>query len=141
MAKQKNLNEMTAAELFDLAKQREQEESDRERAAAMQEIEELKAKRRELGKQYRKEIRDIDAELQALTGRKRRRTSTGRGRITEKILEIIAERGQASTKEIRAELESSGLETANLSQLLGNLKKTGRIASPGRAVYALANQD
>ena len=113
---------MTAAELFDLAKQREQEEREQERAAAVQEIEELKAKRRELGVQYRKENRAIDAQLQALTGRKKRRPSVGRGRITERILEIISERGQASTKELRRELELSGLETANLSQLLGNLQ-------------------
>ena len=132
---------MTAAELFELAKQREQEERDRERAASLQETEELKAKRRELGTKYRKELRAIDAQLQALTGRKKRRSSTGRGRITERILEIISERGQASTKEIRAELETSGLETANLSQLLGNLKKNGRISSPERAVYALVIQD
>lgn len=132
---------MTAAELLDLAKQREQEEKEQERAAAMQEIEELKAKRRELGAQYRKDVRAIDAQLQALTGRKKRRGSIGRGRITERILEIISEHGQATTKEIRKELDSSGLETANLSQLLGNLKKNGRISSPGRAVYALASQE
>lgn len=132
---------MTAAELFDLAKQREQEEREQERAAAVQEIDELKARRRELGVQYRKEIRAIDTQLQALTGRKKRRAPVGRGRITERILEIISERGQASTKEIRGELETSGLETANLSQLLGNLKKNGRISSPGRAVYALPSQE
>ena len=132
---------MTAAELFDLAKLREQEEQEQERVVAAREIEELKTRRRELGVQYRKEIRAIDAQLQALTGRKKRRTGGGRGRITERILEIISERGQASTKEIRQELETSGLETANLSQLLGNLKKNGRITSPGRAMYALATQD
>lgn len=141
MTKQKNISEMTAAELFDLAKQREQEERDQERAAAAQEIEQLKTRRRELGAQYRKELRAIDAQIQAFTGRKKRRASVGRGRITERILEIISERGQASTKEIRGELETSGLETANLSQLLGNLKKNGRISSPGRAVYAMPTQE
>jgi hypothetical protein len=141
LAKQKSLNELSAAELFDLAKQREQEEKERERAAAVQEIEQLKARRRELGVQYRKELRAIDAQLQALTGRKKRRTSAGRGRITERILEIISDHGQASTKEIRKELEGSGLETANLSQLLGNLKKNGRISSPSRAVYAMPGRE
>ena len=138
MAK-KDVSELSAAELYELAKQREVEEHEQERAALAKDIEKVKAEKKKLTADYRKQIRALDAKLQALTGRKpRRRSSMGRGKITERILEIISERGPVSTKDLRAQLETDGIQAANLSQLLGTLKKNGRIVSPERAVYALA---
>lgn len=138
MAK-KDVNELSAAELYELAKQREVEEQERERAALAKDIEQVKAEKKKLTADYRKQMRALDAKLQAMTGRKtRRRSGVGRGKITERILEIISERGAVSTKDLRAQLEADGIQAANLSQLLGTLKKNGRIVSPERAVYALA---
>ena len=133
----KNVDELSSAELFELAKKRQEEEAEKQREAAAKEIEELKARRKKVTAQYRKDLRAIDAKLQALSGRRRRR-SGGRGRITERILEIVAASGPTSTKDIRQQLEADGIEAANLSQILGTLKKSGRLVSPGRAMYAIA---
>ena len=138
MAK-RDVNELSAAELYELAKKREVEEQEKERAALAKDIERLKAEKKKLTADYRKQMRALDAKLQAMTGRKpRRRSGMGRGKITERILEVISERGPVSTKDLRAQLEADGIQAANLSQLLGTLKKNGRIVSPERAVYALA---
>ena len=135
----KDVNELSAAELYELAKQREVEEQEKERAALAKDIDKVKAEKKKLTADYRKQMRALDAKLQTMTGRKpRRRSGMGRGKITERILEIISERGPVSTKDLRAQLEADGIQAANLSQLLGTLKKNGRIVSPERAVYALA---
>lgn len=139
MAK-KDVTELSAAELFELAKRKEQEEKEKEREALAKDIEKIKADKKKLTADYRKQMRALDAKLQAMTGRKQRRTSgVGRGKITERIIEIIHARGPVSTKDLRSQLESDGIQAANLSQLLGTLKKNGRIVSPERAVYAIAS--
>ena len=138
MAKQKNVTDLTSAELYDLALKREQEEREQERSMMLQKAEELKAERRALTTEYKKKLRAIDAEIQALTGRKKRRSAGGgKGKTTDRILQIVYDHGQISTKDLRAILESEGVEVSNLSQLLANLKKSGRVVSPERAVYAV----
>ena len=138
MAK-KDVNEFSAAELYELAKKREAEEQEKERESLIKDIEKIKAEKKKLTADYRKQMRALDAKLQAMTGRKpRRRSNVGRGKITERILEIIGQRGPVSTKDLRTQLEADGIQAANLSQLLGTLKKNGRIVSPERAVYAIA---
>ena len=138
MAKQKNVTDLTSAELYDLAIKREQQEREQERSMMLQRAEELKAERRALTTEHKKKIRAIDAEIQALTGRKKRKSAgAGKGKTTDRILQIIYDHGQISTKDLRATLESEGMEVSNLSQLLANLKKSGRVVSPERAVYAV----
>lgn len=139
LAKQKTVADMSSSELYDLALRREQEEKEQERQMVMQQASDLKAKRRALAAEYNKKLRGIDAEIQALTGRKRRKAAAPKkGKTTDRILQIILDQGQISTKDLRAALETEGVEVSNLSQLLANLKKSGRVVSPSRAVYAIA---
>ena len=141
MAKARSKKTLSSAELYELAKQREQEENMEKQQALAKDIEELKAQRRALGVAYRKEVREIDARMAALGGpgkRKATRPRKKRTNTTELILQFLSAQGQASTKEIRAHLQDSGLEASNLSQLMGNLKRRGKVASAGRAVYTPA---
>ena len=139
MAKQKNVADMSSTELYNLALAREQQEKEEERAMTLQKAEELKTQRRALTAEYKKKLRAIDAEIQALTGRKKRKPGGARkGKSTDRILQIIYDHGQISTRDLRAALDAEGVEVSNLSQLLANLKKSGRVVSPERAVYAIA---
>ena len=141
MAKAKSQKTLSSAELYELARQREQEEQMEKQEALAKEIEALKEQRRALGTTYRKELRAIDARLAALGGRGKRKTTRPRKKranTTEMILQFLSTQGQASTAEIRGHLQESGLEASNLSQLMGNLKRRGKVVSPGRAVYAPA---
>lgn len=136
----KDVTQLSADELFELAKQKRQQEQEEQRKAMAEEIEQIKEEKKQLTADYRKRLRALDAKLQAMTGRKPRRSSgVGRGKITERILEIITANGPVSTKDLRAQLEADGIQAANLSQLLGTLKKNGRIVSPERAVYAIGS--
>jgi len=140
-AKEKSPNTLSSAELYELAREREQEEQMEQQQALAGEVEALKAQRRALGAAYRKDLRAIDARLTALGGpgkRKAAQTRKKRVNTTELILQFLSAQGQASTAEIRTHLQESGLEASNLSQLMGNLKRRSKVVSAGRAVYALA---
>jgi len=141
MAKARTKKPLSSAELYELAKQRELEEQKEKQHELAKEIEELKTKRRELGTAYRKELREIDARLAELGGRGKRKVTRPRKKranTTEMILQFLSAQGQATTTEIRTHLHDSGLEASNLSQLMGNLKRRGKVVSAGRAVYAAA---
>lgn len=139
MAKKKPVEKMSADELYALAQQREQEEQQAQQEAVRQEVDALRAQRRELIAKHKKEVAAIDAKIKKLGGRTgggRRRGSAG-GSVTSAILEILAT-GKASTKDIKAALDAQGITASNLSQTLAYLKRTGRVTSPSRAMYALA---
>lgn len=140
MAKRKAVSELSAQELYELAKKREQEEADQKREEAKQQIEELKQQRKELVSQHKKDLAAIDKEIRTLKRAAGAATrSTGRGgNISQAVIDIISASGQASTKEIKAGLEQAGVDSNNLGQCLAYLKRKGRIYSPERAVYALA---
>jgi hypothetical protein len=139
MAKKKTIENMSAEELYALAQQKEQEEQDAQQEAIREEIESLRTKRRELVAKQKKELAAIDAKIRKLGGRTgggRRRAGAG-GKVTSAVLDILAG-GKASTKDIKAALEAQGIVAKNLSQTLAYLKRTGRVTSPSRSVYALA---
>lgn len=138
MAKKKSVENMSAEELYALAQQKEQEEQVAQQEAVRQEIEALRAERRELVAKQKKELAAIDAKIRKLGGRSasRRRGGAG-GKVTTAILDILAG-GKANTKDIKATLEAQGITANNLSQTLAYLKRTGRVTSPSRSVYALA---
>ena len=139
MAKARSKKALSSAELYELAKQRELEEQKEKQQALATEMDALKAERRALGAAYRKELREIDARLAALGGPRKRKVTRPRKKrsnTTEIILQFLSAQGQASTTEIRSHLHDSGLEASNLSQLMGNLKRRGKVVSAGRAVYA-----
>lgn len=139
MADSESIQALSSAELYELAKQRKEEERMAEQQAAAQRLEELKAERRTLTAAYRKNVRDIDARLTALgaaSKKKGTRPRKSKGNATELILQFLAAQGQASTSQIRDHLRSNGIEPSNFSQLMGNLKKRGKVVAAGRAVYA-----
>jgi hypothetical protein len=58
--------------------------------------------------------------------------------VTERVMQIVVNAGEISTKDIKAELENEGLNVSNLSQTLAYLKRQGRVASPARSIYTPA---
>jgi hypothetical protein len=139
MARKKPIDELSADELYELARQREREELEAEREANRAQLEELREHRRELIAQHRKELAAVDREIRQLGGRTRGRSSAagGEGKISERVLSLIEAAGRISTKDLKASLDASGVETKNLNQMLAYLKRNGRVVSPSRGVYAL----
>ncbi|ROR34668.1 hypothetical protein [Inmirania thermothiophila] len=146
----KSIEEMSAAELYELARRKEEEEKRREQEAMRRQVEELRAKRREIQNRMRQEIAAIDREIRRLEGaagmRGRRRRTGGEaagssrrgGVLSARALEIIAADGPIDTATLRTRLESEGIATKNLGQTLSYLKKRGRVLTPRRGVYTAA---
>lgn len=139
MAK-KNLANLSADELYELARQREQQEENEAKEAVKAQLDELRAMRRDTVARHRRELAAIDAEIRSLGGRtaRSRRRQSGGGSVTEHVLEIVSGSKKISTKEIKAELDKRGVVANNLAQTLAYLKRQGRVTSPARSVYAPA---
>lgn len=137
MAK-KNLSELTSDELYELAREREEQEAAEAKEAVRAQIEALKTKRKEAMARHRKELAAIDAEIRSLGGRgatRGKRRSAAGGNVTDHVMEIVSKAKKISTTEIKAELESRGVVANNLAQTLAYLKRQGRVASPERSIY------
>lgn len=139
MAK-KALTNLSSDELYELARERELQEAEEAKEAVREQLDELRAKRRETVARQRKELSAIDAEIRALGGRAARgkRRSREGGSTTEQVLEIVSASKKISTKEIKAELENRGVVANNLAQTLAYLKRQGKVTSPERSIYAPA---
>jgi hypothetical protein len=138
MAKKKSLEELSADELYALAQEREQQEAEAQREAVKQQVDELRAQRKTLIAEHKKELAALDKEIRKLGGRTRSRRAGGGENVTDVVLGIVQAAGEISTKDIRAQLEAQGVEAANLAQTLAYLKRQGRVTSPSRSVYAPA---
>ncbi len=139
MAK-KSLSGLSSDELYELAREREEQEAAEAKEAAREQIKELRAKRREAVARHRKELAAIDAEIREMGGRTgggRRRGGNGVS-VTEQVLEIVGSAKKISTKEIKAELENRGIVANNLAQTLAYLKRQGKVNSPSRSIYSRA---
>jgi hypothetical protein len=140
MAK-KPISELSSEELYELARQREEQEAEHAQQAARAQIEELRQKRKETVARHRKELAAIDAEIRGLGGRTgpggRRRSGSGVS-VTDQVLDIVSQSKQISTKEIKAELGNRGVVANNLAQTLAYLKRQGKVQSPARSIYAPA---
>jgi hypothetical protein len=138
MAKKKPLKDLSSDELYALAQRREEEEAEAELAAKRQAIEDLKAQRKAMVAEHTAALRDIDKQIRQLGGKTRR---AGRGKainVTDTVAHIVQTAGEISTKEIRAALESQGIDASNLAQTLAYLKRQGRVGSPSRSIYTPA---
>ena len=132
---------LSAEELFKLAKKKQAEEIEQKREAAKAEIDALRKKRRDLVAQHKKDLAKIDSELSSLTGRKASKDSSRASRgsnISNIVLEILGSGGQMTTKDLQAALNNRGVPAPNLAQTLAYLKKKGSILSPARSVYQAA---
>ncbi len=134
-----SVKELSAAELYELAKQREEEERKQQEEANKEKLKELRAKRRSLVARQKRELAALDAEIARLAGKapvKRKRG--GKGSVTEAVISIISKAGTITTTELKKELARKGISTGNLPQTLAYLKRQGRISSPARATYKIA---
>ena len=139
MAK-KSLSGLSSDELYELAREREEQEAAEAKEAAREQIQALRAKRREILTRHRKELAAVDAEIRDLGGRTgggRRRGGNGAS-VTDQVLEIVGSVKKISTKEIKAELENRGIVANNLAQTLAYLKRQGKVNSPSRSIYTRA---
>jgi predicted DCC family thiol-disulfide oxidoreductase YuxK len=132
------LETMTADELYALAQQREQEEQEQQKAENRRKIDELRARKKELSSQYKKDLAAIETEIEALSGRSRARSRSGVN-LTDRVYKIVADNKEIATRDIKAELERQGVQATNLSQTLAYLKRQGRVISPSRSIYQLAS--
>lgn len=140
--KAKEIEELSAEELYALARKRQKEEVERQEKELVRKREELKAKRKELVAKQRKELAALEREIRRLggtvrgqAGRKGRRAG-GTGTIGDQLCAIVATQPEMAISEIRAKAEEAGVDTRNLSQALAYLKRQGRLAAPRRGVYA-----
>jgi len=136
-----DISNLSAEELFELAKKKQAEEIEQKREAAKAEIEALRQKRRDLVAQHKKDLAKIDSELSSLTGRKASKGGSRASRgsnISNIVLEILGSGGQMTTKDLQAALDNRGVPAPNLAQTLAYLKKKGSISSPARSVYQAA---
>jgi len=134
----KSLDDLSAAELFELAQRRQQQEKDRQREALKEQVETLRAKRRDTVVRHKKELLAIDAEIRSLSGSGRPARARGKVNVSQKVIDIIGAKGTASTTDIKKALDDESIAAGNLSQTLAYLKRMGRIVSAGRANYKLA---
>jgi len=136
--KKKAVTELSAAELYKLAKKREQEELRSSEEAAKEKTKELRTKRRELIAKHKKELSKLDAEIAKLTGKRQtRKPRKARGSVTESVIAVIGKAGKISTADLKAQLKKKGIAVGNLPQTLAYLKRQGRVVSPARTIYQL----
>lgn len=141
----KSLQDLSAEELFAMARLKQQEEEEKRAKAVKAQIRQLQERKKALEAEHRQAIAEIDRQIAELSGTKtkgRRRAGGGRvrrGTASEKLCEIVASRPEMSVEEIRVQAERAGVNTKNLSQALAYLKKQGRLVSPQRGVYAIAS--
>ncbi|HEY5790310.1 MAG TPA: hypothetical protein VIX81_06775 [Gammaproteobacteria bacterium] len=140
MARRKSVEQMSAEELYEMARKREEQE----RAAAdesKEQVAALKEQRKELIAEHKKALKALDREIAALGGKRRGRRAGGgaqRGQLTERALALVAKHGPVTGRELKAKLDGEGLNTAYLSQTLAGLRTKGKIKSPSRGVYQSA---
>jgi len=136
-----DISNLSAEELFELAKKKQAEEIEQKREAVKAEIDALRQKRRDLVAQHKKDLAKIDSELSSLTGSKASKGGSRASRgssISNIVLEILGSGGQMTTKDLQAALDNRGVPAPNLAQTLAYLKKKGSISSPARSVYQAA---
>ncbi|SIT73000.1 hypothetical protein SAMN05216526_1782 [Ectothiorhodosinus mongolicus] len=152
----KPIETLSAKELYEMAKRREQEEWERTRTDRQREIKALRAERRSLLNSHRKALRQLqqaqnaelaslDSRIADLTGRApRKRGNSGnsgsngrspKGQQTDTILKIINTVGETTARAVKAEAEAMGLVFSNVHQTLGYLKRQGKIEQVGRGIY------
>jgi hypothetical protein len=139
-----SIENLSSKELYELYKRRELEEQEQNKEKIRAQVEDLRARRREMLAQHKRELAAIEKEISDLTGRRPAATTSAnsdralRGDFSNKILDIIREAGTISTDDLRDKLTAESLSIKNLSQQLAYLKRKGRIKPDGRAVYTLA---
>lgn len=131
-----SIMKMTSQQLYQLAKEVEAQERSKSSETA-ERVTALKAERKALVAEQRKEVAAIDRQISQLQGGVRRRGGAQRGRLSGRVMEMLGE-GQATGRELRARLASEDIDATYLSQCLAGLKKQGKVESPERGSYKLS---
>ena len=139
MARRKSLEKMSAEELYELARQREQEEASKVDETKEQLVA-LKQQRKELVAEQTKALKELDREIAKLQGGKRgrgRRKGSGapRGQLSERALALVKKHGPIKGRDLKGHLEKEGIDATYLAQALAALKKKGQVDTPSRGVY------
>jgi hypothetical protein len=148
-----DIHTMDASALLQLAHERQREEERQARLQAKAKVAELKLEYRQLQEQHRRELLAMDREIQALQAQiTRPLRSSARGTtevrpyrsrkeapVTNALLGIVGQKPVMSVQEIRERAQEVGLEIKTVTQMLAYLKRTGRLNSPHRGHYALAD--
>ena len=142
MARSKSIDNMSAEELYELARQREQQESSKADETREQ-IAALKQQRKELVSAHNKALKAVDREIAKLQGGKGSRGKRSgnrapRGQLAERALALVAKKGPIKGRDLKALLEKEGLDATYIAQTLATLKKKGQVTSPERGVYQAA---
>ena len=138
MARRKSLENLSSEELYQIARQREEEERVHEEESRREQLQALREERRALVARQRSELAALDRQIRALGGRAGRGRSRGGSSLSQVVLDAVTAAGKISTAELREQLEGRGVNVRNLGQTLAYLKRTGRLKSRGRGVYAAA---
>ena len=129
------VEELSSAELFELARRREEEERREQEEARKEKIKELRAEKRKMLARHRRELAALENEIAKLQGKAPARAGGRRSGAAEAVLEIIRNSGPITTTDIRQALNKKGVVVGNLPQTLAYLKRQGRVTSPARATY------
>ncbi len=132
-----DLNNLTADDLYKLAKKREIDERKWIAEENKQKIAELREERKQLQARHKKEINEVNSRITALGGKVAGTSTAGKGRtgISAAIVELLDEVGEMDTTAIREKLNTIGVSVGNLGQTLAYLKKNGKVDSVSRGVY------
>lgn len=132
-----DFNNMTAEDLFKLAKQREADEHKWIAEENKQKIAELREERKQLLLRHKKEVNEINSKIISLGGQVAGAASAKKGRtgVSAAIMALLDEVGEMDTTAIREKLDAVGVSVSNLGQSLAYLKKNGKVSSVSRGVY------
>jgi predicted RNase H-like nuclease (RuvC/YqgF family) len=139
MPRRKSLEDLSSEELYRIAREREEQERLQEEEDRREQISALREERKALVARHRSELAALDRQIRALGGRAAgARGRSGGTNLTRIVLDAVAQAGKISTSDLRSQLEGRGVNVKNLSQTLAYLKRTGRLKSRGRGIYAPA---
>ena len=131
---------MTADELYALAKQKEADEKKWFAEENKAKIASLREERKQMLNRHKKEVNEINAKIKQLGGRVPVSSAVAKGATgaTAAIVEIL-EAGELDTKTLREKLDEMGVSVKNIGQTLAYLKKNGKLASVARGIYKKAD--
>lgn len=119
------LEALSSEQLYALAQQKEREEEAESRDEQRARVDALRAERRKMVKEHKRELAVVDADIRRLTGE----TPRARGAASKVLQIVLLEGGEIQIDAIRTALHEAGQSPGNLNQTLAYLKRTGRIAS------------
>lgn len=131
---------MTADELYALAKQKEADEKKWFAEENKAKIASLREERKQMLNRHKKEIDEVNSRIESLGGRVPVSSAAAKGGAgaTAAIVELL-EAGEMGTKTLREKLDEMGVSVKNIGQTLAYLKKNGKVASVARGIYKKAD--